>query len=616
MRTGLQVWDSFNLATAATEQFDCVVILGFEVASNVVTGSKPESLTITGKWPAVPVVFFGNTAAIAGKWNSSTTCSTGVKSLGSAYSTVRRGYVAYPVGSARRWKAMSINLHPTVPLGENVGTTFRRVVCLNYSSTVGGGIPGNATITRNDADSTGFTSAGNDSVVLWTRTMIAAADGGPAAATAPKPIIFCDSGAGVAQDLGLMAMAMQMADSASGGRVWDKAGARPIKIGFGVTASASRGYYVKDLSANLATGTWTHLEGGAFCQSDSCDTSTVLGGLDSLGTLSGLKTTFYVDPCSLSTYPSVKNWFLRAGDYHVGMQTKAGAVGTGTTAIMGASSATHPADAFGRQRTRIAALPWGGVSPAADTLGDCTAASDTMLTYCNIRWGMNLIRGYFGDGRLDHSVLPAFGDWSPAAYTRLGGGPGRDSVAYAIWRAGVRAIVFRPEFINNNPNVSGVVSSGTLTYYPSGGVAPATDPFGYGPDAGNIPIYADPATPGRVIGRLKLIAERGQAPAANWNSGYTGHDNKSEWFEGLVQDRWYYTLIRYYYHNFLTRTPVITISMGQLGGSATATSARQGWYVIKHIANEVTAANNLGWVDRNGNQRRAFEFDYIENIEP
>lgn len=606
MRTGLHVWKNWNLASADAEQFDCVIVLGFMVGGESVTGTSPESLTITAKWPSVPVVFFGNTTAQAGKWTTSTTCSTGVKSLGTAYTSVRRTYSVSPVGSMLPWKALSINLHPVVPLAENSGTTFRSVVKMGYTSVTPGGIPNQSSILRADADS-GFATAGSDTVVLWARYMNSAANGGPAAATNPKPIIFCDAGAGVAQDVGLMAMALQMADSASGGNVFDKDGAKPIKMGLAITAAVGRGHYSKNLSSNADE----HVTGGAFCQADSCDTTNVLAGLDSLGTLTGLKTTFFVDACSLATYPSVKNWFYRAGNYRVGIGTRGGAFAAASS-IAGAASSTYPADPFGRLRTRIAALPWGGSSPAADTLGACTAASDTMLTYCNLRWARDIIKSHFGEA-FDPSAYPAYGDWSPVAYTKNGGGPGLDSTAFAIWKAGIRAIVIRPEFINTNPSVSAATS--TAGALPAGNTA-GTDPYGYFPEERSVNVYSDPSTPGRVIGRLNIVADRGQDQVINTTYGYSGHDVRGEWFEGLVQNRWYLAPIRYYYHSFWTRTQVISVSLGRLGGSATATSARNGWWIIKHTANQVTAANNLGWVDGNGKQRPMFTWAYVSELEP
>src|SRR5439155_2173745 len=128
--------------------------------------------------------------------------------------------------------------------------------------------------------------------------------------------------------------------------------------------------------------------------------------------------------------------------------------------------------------------------------------SDTMLIYCNLVRSRAILSNYFGS-LVDHSVYPAFGDWSPVAYTLLGGGPGIDSVAYAIWKSGIRTIVIRPEFINANPSAQAATAT-------AGGALSATagpaDPYGYGPEAAKIPVYAVPGTPGRLLGYLKIVA--------------------------------------------------------------------------------------------------------------
>jgi hypothetical protein len=242
-----------------------------------------------------------------------------------------------------------------------------------------------------------------------------------------------------------------------------------------------------------------------------------------------------------------------------------------------------------------------------------------VLITCNLSRGFTNIEALF-PGKSDKSILTE--DWSPVAYTRTGGGPGRDSVAKAIWKAGVRTVVMQPLWINTNPNIS--ASASPLAVY-SGATAPAADPWGYGPDAESIPIYNDPSSPGStprsVIGKLSIVAERGNRSGPN--IGYTdpSHDIKSEWFDGLFQNRWYFAPIPYYLHSFWTRTPVITVAIGHLGGHGVAPGAigtgpaRIGWWTIKHIANEVNVANSLGWV-QNGKQRKVFEFVYISEIEP
>lgn len=606
MQTGLQVWGTQNSALAATEQFDAVVIFNYQRATTLPAGTSLDSLTLVTKWPSVPVVFIGAPTVTAGKWTSSATCSTGVKTLGTAYSSVRRTYVMYPVGSTNPWKSLSLTIQPVVAGGTYpTGTAFRPVVAMNYSSVAPGGEPVASSILRTDADSTGYTSAGNDSIVLWVRTMTPTA-----AFPAPKPLIFVEAGTSPI-DPAIMAMAMQMADSASGGNVWDADDAKPIQAGFAVTTCASRGKYTAALDANGSTS----LGGGVFCYADSCDSTNVLGGLDSLGTLGGLKTTFYVDPCSLATYPSVKNWLYRAGKYKVGMQPISGTF----TSITTRADSTFPADPLGRLRQRNA-LP----DLATSLPFSCSPSTrDTASIYCGVRRGFNIIRNHFGDGLVDRSILPAFSDWTPVAYTRSGGGPGLDSTAWALWHAGVRSIVIRPEWINNNPNVSSFVNAGVATQYPAGGINPAADPYGYGPEVGSLPVYADPANKGRVIGQLKIVAERGQRTGPNVSYTDPAHDIRNEWLTGLVQDNsWYVSPIRYYYHSFWTRTQVLSISLGSLGGAGVTAGAigtgpaRIGWWMVKHTANQFNAANNLGWVDANGRQRHVFDWAFIEDLEP
>jgi hypothetical protein len=618
MATGLQVWGPQNNTLSSTEQFDAVVVLGFARTTTFPTGCTPCSLAMAGVtashvgWPTVPVVIFGEPGIGASKWTATSTCSTGVTSNAGAYSSVKRTYVAYPVGSTNVWKSLSISLWPVTPITQPAGITLRRVVAMGYTSVTPGGAPAVSSILRTDADSTGFTSASNDSVILWALYK----------SGSNIPVIFVDTGSSAGQDVGLMAMAMQMADSASGGNVWDAGDAKPIQAALAVTATTSRGKYTTGLDANAATA----MMGGPFCYADSCDTTNVLGGLDSLGTLGGLKTTFYVDPCSLSHpisggqgYSSVKNWFYRAGKYRVGLQPMTGTNGFSQNAGIKSADTLWAIDPLGRVRQRTVLPATVGTIPGQCYYG---GTADSGSVYCGVRWAFDKMADVFGRDLIDRSILPAMSDWSPVAYTRAGGGPGRDSVAWALWHAGVRSIIIRPEWINTNPSVSALYYNSTATYYPIGGVNPGADPYGFGPETGNIPVYADPANPGRVIGKIKIVAERGQRAGPNVSYTDPVHDIRNEWFEGLVQEQWYFAPIQYYYHNFRTRTQILTVSLGQLGGHGVTAGAigtgpaRIGWWMIKHTHNQFVAANNLGWVDTNGRQRHMFDWAFVEDIEP
>lgn len=608
MRTGLQVWGTFNQATARREQFDAVVIFGWDDANPNPTGATPESLTFNASWPSVPVVFVGLAGTGSGKWASSSTESTGVEQIG-AYNSVYRNYVMYPIGTTAGIRVMNgSSIWPQhVKSAQPAGTTFRPLVACNYSATVPGGLPPVNSLLRSYADSANYNAtAEKDTVVMWARYTLNAANGGLAANINPKPIIFVDIGFSP-PDLGLMAMAMQMADSASGGQVWDAPRAKPIQAALAVTAVASRGKYTNAMDGSPSVVRITHLQGGTFCYADSCDSTNVHGGLDSLGTLAELKTTFFVEPCSLAAYPSVKGWLYRAGKYRVGIQTAAG-FGTGTTQIMGAADSTYPIDPLGITRTRVASQP-GNES--------CSQPGDTVYTMCNLLRARNLIRNYFGEGTYDPSIFPAAGDWSPKDYTRTGGGPGVDSMAWVLYKGGVRAVVIRPEWINSSAGVSATFSAGITQL--TGATAPAADPYGYGPNTRRIPVFRDPADPASgQIGSLKIVAERGEHGMPNVApGGYTSHDTRTEWLSGLADDAWYFAPIIGHTHLFYSRTQVLHVSLGRLGGAATSTPARNGWYDVKHTHNAFTAANNLGWVDPvSGKQRAMFQWVYVSELQP
>jgi hypothetical protein len=139
----------------------------------------------------VPVVFIGDAVIGGSKWTSTSTCSLGTSSNAGAYSSVKRTYVAYPVGSPKTWKSMSVGLWPVVAGTQPAGSVLRKIVAMNYSAVTPGGIP-SATVANNmlrmDADSTSFTG---DSLIMWALYA--------PTITNAKPIIFVESGGSAAQ---------------------------------------------------------------------------------------------------------------------------------------------------------------------------------------------------------------------------------------------------------------------------------------------------------------------------------------------------------------------------------------------------------------------------------
>jgi hypothetical protein len=583
VKTGVQTWGFNGSGGLGTEAFDWVGLYGYDRQTPPGNGLNVDSLTLRAGWPSVPVIFFLAPHNLASRLQQgANACTTAVRSDANPVSGRYDSYVMVGGSKPYKWNTKQHITYPAFYDGSTATRLLRQLISLQYS-----GATPHQDLVCDDCDSTGaWSSPSIDTLIAFMLSR---------SASEPAPLLFADAGGGT-EDLtsSVLAAALARIDSVTNGKVFDKPGRQPIKIAIVVHHAVGRGDY-------RYNGQNSYPGSGGVMVSTLNDSANVKASLDSLNKLA-VPITFLADPCSLAAYPSSKRWIYQVAKARVGLEVNAGIYNPGGGANAGNASRAYPADPFGHRRARLILPPGATGLPT-----NCSA--DTTSTYCELKNGFEILRAYF-PSRVDPSIYPGAGDWSPLSHTRAALGPGPDSVLWAASNAGAQALLIEPITTDANVGISWDIVNGSIW---GGATGPAAAPHGYFPDAGTWPIYKTPggATSGGIVGRMKIVATRGAADGQTTQWAGQTHDCRGEFWCGLLTGNWYFAPLPYYYHSFYTRTPVWSINMSQLGGNGSAAPARYGWWQTKWLVNEMQFANSLMPPGK-----KLFDFVYLSEVDP
>lgn len=564
------------------EHYDAVIHLNYRTGGGFEL-YNPDSLTQVAPvnmWPSVPQVFFHVPAtSLSGGWNSSAGCSVGVHGHGSPIGTGRDSYSAYVIGKDWVWKSRNADMWGTRQLDSEAPPDsvppgiFRPIVAVGVTqASRPRGTDGVGGDWCTSCDSVKHTANPKDSLLAWGRYR---------SPTDRAPLLYAVSGGGFQQNEGIIKILLAMADSASGGKVFDKPGYLPQKRALVLRRAFGRGTY-----ANQATGTG----GGITCWSaDSCDTARVKVAIDSLKALK-VKFTVGVNPDSADTYVYEQAWWRRATMAKFALESVSGSSAAGVAGVDATAGGGRCVDPFGHLRTRNILPP--GATGLPDACGD---ANDTLSVFCNLVAGKKKIISLFGANRFDPSVIPINGDWSPLSMTNYGTSPGQDSVFWATRHAGFKTIAFGTAITQTNVNRHWAYT-GPATGPSANNL---TAPYGWGFETMRAPVKTAPGSGSSVLlGYLNLILMRAEqnALAQGWqNNG--GHDNNAEGHFGDIVGRWYPEELPGYHHDFYTPTRAWAWTMSELGtadrAGGTPIAGMRAWWEIKWLVHQARAANSF-----------------------
>ena len=560
-----------------TKTADVVIHFGLDLNGGLTAaqGDSIQKLTLSTNWPNKPTIFFGSTQVAGDMYTQTASCSTGVNGYPGPYPTGATYYSSYLVGIGHARKTMTGNSLHVAAVGS--AGIFRAVVRDGPSQA---SRPFNATTALGynyactSCDSMGF--AATDSIKMWARYR---------SAIEPAPVIYCPGPA----DPTLMKMALAMADSASGGLLFENADKYPRKRGIVIRRAFSRGRYDAMNSTN---------GGGTFCAADSCDSVNVKAGIDSLASLNVPFTVMVeidsvfdgVESCRGAVPPSAgyvheRGWWARAPLAQFGVEGYAGTL----SATAGDANASAPAylwDPLGYTRARNMIPPGAtALPPTVDYLvsGDSSVYSLSKAILDRMECAF--------PGKVRRVIWPAYNDYSPSSDTRAGSPKTQDSLAWVLSAAGFRAVLFNP--------LEPTGSVGRSVYNTGSGFgvqAAATAPRGFYNVGRLVPVRVPGST--TTTGFLKLLPVRMESTTLNWNWA-AGHQIKDEYEQGDLNADWYPDWPglggnMFYIHEFLMRTPIIAFNVQELGGAGQGTTpTRKAWWNIKWAVNGTKAVDAL-----------------------
>lgn len=545
------------------DQYDAVVHLNFWVGQGA-GNYRPDSIGKVGKWPTVPQVFIGR-AYPGAVFNQSAACSTGVTSGTNFFDEPRSRYTQYVIGKPYAWSRSSpFNIGLARASGGAIPAgIWRPIVAMAPSQRVRPtGTDGVGGVHCVACDSIGRSPT--DSVLLWVRYR---------SASEPAPLIYVQNigGAGYPNET-LIRIALAIADSASGGKVFDNPRRTTFRRSIVVRRAFGRNKY------DLNNGPQ---HGGMFCYADSCDSVNVKAGIDSLESLAadplglspGLRIGVGVNVDSIASYPYELRWWRRLTEarFILDSNSQVGDAAPGNC-INPFGSSLNAGDNVARARTLI---------PANAAALPTACGSDTSI-YCLLVSGMNLMRYWFGD-KVDPSVIPAGGDWTPTSMVATNS-PGGDSLDWVIYHAGFRTVVIgeTPSYVNVNRHWVGVGSlAGLMTLHRGWSM----DTYGRG-------IRTAPGTASPRVGYVTRVSLRQHT--STFTSGWIdAHDLNNEGLGNLTGAIVPYGVGHSFQDNFAGCDGMMLTEM-ELGGYGQGTvPGRRAWWIIKNAVHQGWAANSF-----------------------
>jgi len=612
IRTGLVSWST----TGTTQtQYAGIIHMGFTANGNGapatarVAGYNPDTLTlarssggVTTTWPQIPTIFFGIGNVSSGSIFASTaTCSTGVVGTMAGLSSLKSDMAFHLVGRPEVWKsgynsggngqhayfhagANGLTITATAP-----GVTKARVVYGASASAV----RDSGSFYCNDCDSlftpggTYFSSPASDSAVIWTRERYS---GDPAPLIFALPTCMGNNGIG---DITLIAMAVAIMDSASGGQIIGQTPTwRPSRMGFVVSGAMSHSFSQSSFNGVTSSFGWNIHGGGA------ADSTYIKQGIDSLASL-GVPVLVTVNVDSIASYPNEKSWWSRR--LPTARFSPESRVYTDSLNVNGGETSanryTSP-DVFGIYRSRQLITP---------TRYDfCTLCGDADSTLsCQV----SFMKGRLDSvpefrGRMSRTIMAPWFDYIPRNFNR-NSMPDPDSFAVALWRSGFDTAINGTMHVYSTPSLSWGLATGGAPNIGQTTFSPGT-------------WYPNPRTQiiktssGQQLSQFKWLNMR-HFDEDIFGSSPFAHDIIGEFWEGFFAQPWYIQDVPYWNHVMRARLNVVLVRPADLGcavaGATVPVASRPGFYFIKYVVNQVRAINKLAG-------RTVISFAYPEDIEP
>lgn len=583
-------WQSLKTTWAATgvvdlgdkvggdfKSYDVVMLIGVRTGATMPAqylglGVRADSLHYAARWPSVPLIMVASPEhgcrsfsdqAGGGDTLGVTDCfpDGNFNWIGSAYFT----------GGPYRWKAFNIPIKPLIATTPRVsdptrqGGIYRVVVGYaqvpNVGTYSGGGlVPAQMCC---NVDSIPNAVANPDSTLLFVRYR---------SVGDKAPIIHVHPSGGMLTDLGLVRMALAIADSVTGGKVYQDRTKLPVPRVFALHSGSSANNYVNAAQTDAGgpdPKVTTHVE--------------LQAGDDSL-TAHGIKRTVYVDPESLNAATregDAARILTRSVLVHIGLESRAGVIPNGTYRSGGVGRCIDP---FGHQFVRTFIPPGATGLPAS-------CANDSGSIYCGLIAGFNGLTAKYGASRLDHVVLPLYLDWSPLSVNKAYAPT--DSIAMAAAYGGATGIITSPTAQNVYVGMAWSTTNGF-------DATPTTAPAGYDTQSGRLNY-----TMGTTRGALPLLSYRFE-PAGPESLWYQGHDIRQEFMIGQANRSYYWYLslggasgnLGFYRHQFFMQTPGFIMNASSIGGvgggvSGQVPAGRPGFWFVKWEDDEMKAVDAL-----------------------
>lgn len=573
------------LQHGVTVNYDVTVIDMFHLGNTGdFLGTRVDQLVLAANWPSVPTVFIGVPAALSGGWAQSSSCSLGTSGYTLPVSSRTPHAGMWMVGKDYVWHSPGLSIYGVPapsPRTAHAGSIYRPIIGAGASAaSPTASLTGNPLC--NNCDSTSR-SADPDSILLWVLYRSTAET---------APLIFVNAASGP-QDPLVIVMALAIADSASGGKVWETGSKIPLKVAAFIRNASNTGKW------NTQSGDESTGGGGVFCRADSCDSANVKAAVrDSMRAL-GMPFTVCVDRDSVAAYPWLERWFVDNPNVHFASAQLGGATaGTG-----GAASITHPYDPMGHLRTRALMPQPATLGAAFPTTYSATDSSMAGMLYTTNQWGQQR----YG-GRWDHTLCPAYSDWSPVGLGAAGSSSlSVDSTLWVVRNAGFTGIMIGTDFSTGNVGRIWSASDGMA-------LTNGTAPYGYWPDSGPFHVLNDPSrrTNAGWLGTINFVRARYEI-LANPQMGYwPGHDIKDEFLFGVFTGQWVQDKVKAYRHDFTSRPTAVGFNLQQFGGRGdNGIPAREGYWALKWMWNETRAIDALMIPGKH-----VVQWTWLENLYP
>lgn len=417
----------------------------------------------------------------------------------------------------------------------------------------------------------------------------------PAITTNPIIFVYPNAGRGTNPLYSLFAMAVAVADSASGRQIIGQVpGWQPKKIAVYVSRAFSRNGHLLGAGAQNRRGIVPD-----FTQKDSVFFKASIDSLNSLG----IPITVGCNPESISVATGLweKSWWKRLSNVEFSPETWTGAMaGSADSGLAGADS-SKVVDAWGKQRWRNLLNPTGNLGRL------CYLDNDTSLS-CLLMYARDRLIQQ-GMTPLSRAICPPDFDHVPAGGRTISW----DSLGTAMISAGFDHLITNPDDqaavqVNWSVDGSGAAFDATQEYKMVTGFN------------GDRRLIYHPNT-GGLVGELvmcpsRLITDPASATTTMdplYNIVNPSHSYSNEFFQGFFGNTWYASDKAYYYHTFRSKMSVWTIRAGELGryptnpASSATGKSRFGYWYTKWMVNQAKAINTLAG-------RNVINFVYVDEL--